>query len=284
MPKTADKRAEARRQARVRAAHQSAPQGAPTEPASSRRVPATKRGNTRAKRSFIQQYPYGTALIVLAVIGLLVLIAHQARLGPLATNSKPTAGCNLKTHICTGAPPQTIDTAAAYTATIHTAKGDIVIQLAASDSPKNVNNFVFLARQHFYDGLPVSRVEHVGQTSPITGHPSNLALVQTGVGGKDGGPGFAMPNEPPSGTYTEGTVAMANGSQFFISTGDNSSAINGGSFPIIGKVISGLNIAQELNQGDIIQSVTITETKPTPSPAASPSATGSVGATATPTK
>ncbi len=292
MPKTAaDKRAEARRLARVRTAHQAAP---PSTPASaltrttSRRVAPNKR---RGSRSFVQQYPYLTGIIVLAVIGLLVLIAHQARIGPWAPPAGPTAAtCNLQTHICNHAPKQTINTKDSYTATIHTAKGDIVIALEPGSAPQNVNNFVFLAQQHFYDGLPVSRVERVGQNSPVTGHPSNLALVQTGVGGKNGGPGFAMPSEPPSGTYAAGTVAMANGSQFFICTGDDSSAISGGTYPMIGKVVSGLDAAQALNQGDIIERITIAVSAPTPTPtpapsptaAASPSATA--GATPTPTK
>ncbi|HEX6799048.1 MAG TPA: peptidylprolyl isomerase [Ktedonobacterales bacterium] len=283
MPKTAaDKRAEARRLARVHSAHQAA---AP-QPATSRRVPQGRsaRGSARRQRSFVERYPYATGIIVLAVIGLLVLIAHQARLGPWAPPSPPAAAhCDRTTHVCSKAPQQTIKTADAYTATIHTAKGNIVIQLEPGSAPKNVNNFVFLAQQHFYDGLPVSRVERVGQISPVTKHPSNLALVQTGVGGKDGGPGFAMPNEAPAGAYAEGTVAMANGSQFFICTGDNSTAISGTSFPIIGKVVSGLSVAQALNQGDRIESISIAVSTPTPTPAAtaSPAATGSP--TATPT-
>ena len=290
MPKTAaDKRAEARRQARVRTAHQVAP-AAQAAPTTSRRVPPNKR---RDSRSFVQQYPYLTGIVVLAVIGLLVLIAHQARLGPWAPPAGPAAAsCNLATHICNHAPKQTINTKDTYTATIHTAKGDIVIALEPGSAPQNVNNFVFLAQQHFYDGLPVSRVERVGQNSPVTGHPSNLALMQTGVGGKNGGPGFAMPSEPPAGTFASGTVAMANGSQFFICTGDNASAISGTSFPIIGKVVSGLDVAQGLNQGDTIERITIavSAASPTATPAASatalPSATaGSTpGATATPTK
>lgn len=283
MPKTAaDKRAEARRLARVRTAHQAPPSAAkaPVASTTSRRVPA-KRGGSRGSRSFVQQYPYLTGIIVLALIGLIVLIAHQARFGPWAPPSPPAAAhCDLTTHICTKAPKQTINTKDTYTATIHTAKGDIVIALDSASAPKNVNNFVFLAQQHFYDGLPVSRVERVGQNSPATGHPSNLALMQTGVGGKNGGPGFAMPSEPPSGTYASATVAMANGSQFFICTGDNSSAISGATFPIIGKVVSGLDVAQALNQGDKIERITIAVSAPSPTP--TPAATA--GATATPTQ
>lgn len=288
MPKTAaEKRADARHAARVRSAHQAAPP--PPAATGSRRVPTTRgrNGSRQAQRSFIQQYPYGTAILVLVVIGLLVLGAHQARLGPWAPPAPPAAAhCDLTTHVCNKAPNQPINTKDTYTATIHTAKGNIVIQLEPGSAPKNVNNFVFLAQQHFYDGLPVSRVERVGQISPVTKHPSNLALVQTGVGGKDGGPGFAMPSEAPAGTYAEGTVAMANGSQFFICTGDNSTAIGGTSFPIIGKVVSGLSVAQALNQGDKIESITIAVTAaatPTPAATASPAASATGTATSSPT-
>ena len=282
MPKTAaEKRADARHAARVRSAHQAAPP--PPTATGSRRVPTTRgrSGSRQAQRSFIQQYPYGTAILVLVVIGLLVLGAHQARLGPWAPPAPPAAAhCDLTTHVCNKAPNQPINTKDTYTATIHTAKGDIVIDLQTGSAPQNIANFIFLARQHFYDGLPVSRVERVGQDSPVTGHPSNLDLVQMGVGGKNGGPGFAMPNEPPTGTFAQGTVAMANGSQFFICTGDDTKTISGTSFPIIGNVVSGLNVAQALDKGDKIESITIAVSTPTPTPAAtaSPSATASPAA------
>ena len=56
-------------------------------------------------------------------------------------------------------PPMTIDQDAHYTATIVTEKGDLVVELFAKDVPVTVNNFVFLAREGFYDNTPIHRVE-----------------------------------------------------------------------------------------------------------------------------
>lgn len=272
MPKTADKRADARRMARVRQAHQ-AVQASPSRPVTKRAPSAPRRTQTRGPLDLIKEYPWATTIFVLLVIGVTLLIMRQQQVWIWAPKPQPVVKCDLKTHICTGTPKMTIDTHKVYTATIHTAKGDIVINLDTASAPKNVNNFVFLAQQGFYNGLPVSRVEKVGQKSPITNEASNLSLVQMGVGGKDGGPGFAMPNEPSTNGYVSGAVAMANGSQFFISTADNSQAISSTNFPIIGSVTKGLDVAQKLVQGDIIESVTITETNPTPTPAPSPTST-----------
>jgi cyclophilin family peptidyl-prolyl cis-trans isomerase len=113
------------------------------------------------------------------------------------------------------APPlMTIDPQKSYTATLNTSQGNITIKLFASDAPKTVNNFVFLARQGFYDDVIFHRV--------IKGF-----MVQTGdpTGTGSGGPGYQFDDEPVNRSYTRGTVAMANsgpntnGSQFFIVQG-----------------------------------------------------------------
>lgn len=116
-------------------------------------------------------------------------------------------------------PPKTcIDPKAKYSAKIETSEGDITIVLDAKDAPTTVNNFVTLARFHFYDGLTFHRI--------IPGF-----IVQGGdpLGTGRGGPGYEFPdgNElPKSPGYKVGQVAMANsgpdtnGSQFFIATGD----------------------------------------------------------------
>lgn len=110
------------------------------------------------------------------------------------------------------APPlMTIDPEGSYTATISTSQGDITIQLFAPEAPRTVNNFVFLAREGFYDGLTFHRV-------------IKDFMVQTGDprGDGTGGPGYRFDDEPVNRGYTRGIVAMANagpntnGSQFFI--------------------------------------------------------------------
>lgn len=110
------------------------------------------------------------------------------------------------------APPLvTIDPNSNFTAAIRTNKGDITIELFAADAPMTVNNFVFLAREKFYDGVVFHRV--IKDFMIQTGDP-------TGTGA--GGPGYAFDDEPVTRSYTKGIVAMANagpntnGSQFFI--------------------------------------------------------------------
>ncbi|MBI3910069.1 MAG: peptidylprolyl isomerase [Armatimonadetes bacterium] len=108
-------------------------------------------------------------------------------------------------------PPMTIQADCRYSATLHTNKGVLKVQLFADEAPHTVNNFVFLARQGFYNDVPFHRV--------IRGF-----MVQTGdpTGTGAGGPGYHFADEPVCREYQRGTVAMANagpdtnGSQFFI--------------------------------------------------------------------
>ncbi len=136
-------------------------------------------------------------------------------------------------------PPQTIDTSRSYTATLTTSCGDIVIALDAAAAPATVNNFVFLARQGFYDGLTFHRV--VAGFVIQGGDP-------TGTGSGDAG--YAFDDELPDDGYPTGSVAMANsgpntnGSQFFIVTGDGSQLPN--DYSRFGKVTSGLDVAQRI--------------------------------------
>src|SRR5262249_26806667 len=137
MPKTADKRAQARRIARVQRAHQLGPQHAVV-----RRVPAARgRAQPAGPLAAIKNYPWATTLFVLTLVGLAVVFASSQHMGPWA-RARPTASsataqatCNVSNHTCNKAPVMTIDTAKTYTATIHTAKGDIVIELDAKNAP-----------------------------------------------------------------------------------------------------------------------------------------------------
>ena len=139
-------------------------------------------------------------------------------------------------------PPMTIDQNKIYTATIKTDYGDIVIQLLPKNAPLAVNNFVFLARQGFYNGVKFHRV--------IKGF-----MIQSGdpTGTGMGGPGYKFADELPTTLdYVPGTLAMANagantnGSQFFITLGDMS---NGGlkkNYTIFGEVTNGMDVVQKI--------------------------------------
>lgn len=138
------------------------------------------------------------------------------------------------------APPAlTIDLAKTYTATLDTNHGEIVIEFDAERSPNTVNNFVFLAREGYYDGVVFHRVI---QNFMIQGGDP------TGTG--RGGPGYKFRDElEGDGRYSRGTVAMANagphtnGSQFFICHVDTSLPH---SYTIFGKVTSGMETVDSI--------------------------------------
>jgi cyclophilin family peptidyl-prolyl cis-trans isomerase len=151
-------------------------------------------------------------------------------------------------------PPLTIDKNKTFTATLTTAAGPIVIGLNAKETPITVNNFVFLARSHFYDGTVFHRV--------IKGF-----MIQGGdpKGDGTGGPGYSFADEPFSGDYTRGTVAMANsgpntnGSQFFIMHADNALPKN---YVIFGQVMSGLDTVDKIAEAPVVQGSDSTPSKP----------------------
>ena len=162
-----------------------------------------------------------------------------------------------------GPPELSIDLSKSYAATLHTNHGDIAIDLQAERSPQAVNNFVFLAREGFYDGVIFHRV--------ISGF-----MIQGGDpdGTGRGGPGYQFRDElEGSPGYGRGTVAMANagpntnGSQFFICHAD---AGLPHAYSIFGKVSSGMDAvdliaASSTDNADrphddcVINSVTVAE-------------------------
>ena len=161
-------------------------------------------------------------------------------------------------------PPMTIDLAKQYFATVKMAKGgEFVIQLYPDKASITVNNFVFLAREGFYDGVTFHRV--LPDFMAQTGDP-------TGTGGGD--PGYEFQNEDSDLTFDKaGVVAMANagrdtnGSQFFITFGPQE-YLNGG-YTIFGQVIEGMDVVLDITLrdpqrnpnfvGDAIESITIEE-------------------------
>jgi len=148
---------------------------------------------------------------------------------------------------------QVVDPAKKYTATIATDRGEIVIALDPKRAPKSVNNFVFLAREGFYDGLTFHRV--VDDFVIQGGDPD-------GSGG--GGPGYRFDDEPVQGEYVAGAVAMANagphtnGSQFFICTVDDRHKLTK-SYNLFGQVVKGMEVVGAVRQGDVMRSVTVAE-------------------------
>jgi cyclophilin family peptidyl-prolyl cis-trans isomerase len=136
-----------------------------------------------------------------------------------------------------------IDPKKQYQAIISTSMGDITIQLFAKDAPKTVNNFVFLAKDKFYDNLTFHRV-------------IKDFMIQTGdpLGNGTGGPGYVFEDELNNGhKYEPGVVAMANagkntnGSQFFIGSGKDVEGLkNFPNYTIFGKVTAGMDVVQKI--------------------------------------
>ena len=135
-------------------------------------------------------------------------------------------------------PDMVIDPAKQYTAVIETTAGTLTADLFASDAPRTVNNFVFLAREGFYEGVIFHRV--------IEGF-----MIQGGdpTGRGTGGPGYKFADEPVTRAYTRGTLAMANagpntnGSQFFVMHADYRLPPN---YTIFGKLNSGMDVVDAI--------------------------------------
>ena len=206
-------------------------------------------------------------------------ITSTAATSPLAGEPGPVAAMDVaqRNGMYDTPPEMSIDPDQYYYATLHTEKGDIKIQLFADRAPKTVNNFVFLARQGFYDNTTFHRV--MDGFMAQAGDP-------TGTG--TGGPGYEFEDEFYPGLEFDqsGLLAMANrgpgtnGSQFFI-TFAPTEWLNG-MHTIFGKVIEGEDVLAGITRidpetdagttGDMIYSVDIEESDtsilptPTPSP------------------
>jgi cyclophilin family peptidyl-prolyl cis-trans isomerase len=161
-------------------------------------------------------------------------------------------------------PAMQIDPSKRYEATFHTSRGDFVVELFAQQAPVTVNNFVFLARDGFYDGTTFHRVirDFMAQGGDPTG---------TGMGG----PGYQFADEQGALALKHdraGILSMANagantnGSQFFITFGPTPHL--NGKHGVFGRVISGMEVVNSIRErdpgrdrqpGDEIRSIDITE-------------------------
>ena len=183
----------------------------------------------------------------------------------MPTECPAADGSSPRTQKFSGPPPMCVDQAKTYTATMVTNKGTMTIALDPIAAPNTVNNFVVLARYHYYDGVTFHRI--------IPGF-----VIQGGdpQGTGTGGPGYKFADElPKPGRYEMGSLAMANagpntnGSQFFIISGPSGMALPP-QYSLFGKVIAGLDVVAALDglgtpgagkpkERVYMESVTITE-------------------------
>ena len=151
------------------------------------------------------------------------------------------------------APAMNINQDATYRVTLGTSKGEIVMELDPKLAPITVNNFVNLARDGYYTGLTFHRVV-----------PDFVIQGGCPEGTGTGGPGYRFDDEPVTGEYVLGAVAMANagpntnGSQFFICIDDCRSKL-APAYNLFGFVSFGMDVALEIGVGDTMDSVEVAE-------------------------
>ncbi len=151
-------------------------------------------------------------------------------------------------------PDMDIATDRTYQCKLTTDKGEIELELFPEHAPNTVNNFVFLARQGFYDGTTFHRV-------------ISDFMIQGGdpTGSGRGGPGYRFADEFDGNPlkHERGVISMANagpgtnGSQFFITHGPQPHL--DGRHTVFGKVVSGQDVVDGIEQGDTVQSAVIAD-------------------------
>ncbi len=218
----------------------------------------------RAKRNRGLKIGAGIAVVIVSIVGLATAFGGDdkkttepttttpsttstTKLPDGCVDTKPAKAGNGKTY--NAAPPMTIDPARTYTATFETSCGKFTAELDAKNSPKGTNQFVFLAREGFYDGLTWHRAV-------------NNFVIQGGdpQGTGTGGAGYSVVTEWPKQDFKTGDLAWAKspneaagtaGSQFFVTTGDPA-ALNGTKkgdqydYGYFGRVTSGLENAKKM--------------------------------------
>ena len=154
----------------------------------------------------------------------------------------------------TSSPAMQIDAKKSYQASIETNRGEIEVELYPQYAPKTVNNFIFLAREGFYDGVVFHRV--ISNFVIQGGDPTGTGM---------GGPGYQFEDELLGNPlkHETGVISMANagantnGSQFFI-THSPQPHLNG-KHTVFGKVVAGQEVINTIRQGDAMLRVVIHE-------------------------
>lgn len=183
--------------------------------------------------------------IVAGVILSLIFIFSDKPANPVMDNfsDQTVSPTVMPSPTSASAPSLNLDPKIEYTAILNTTTGKITLRLNGSQTPVTVNNFIYLAKKAFYNNTVFHRV--------IKGF-----MIQGGdpSGNGTGGPGYTFADEPFTGEYTRGTLAMANagpntnGSQFFIMQNDNNLPKN---YVIFGKVINGMDVVDKIADASV---------------------------------
>ena len=195
-----------------------------------------------------------SAVVVAAVIGAGVGIDWAISPHPPAAFATCRTASQLAPNRYTAPPPMCIDTGKTYTGTLKTTKGDVTVNFLTRQTPTTVNNFIVLAENGYFNGLPFFH--------------SLDWVIQSGdpQGNGQGGPGYTLPPEPPAADeqWSPGSMGMArfpdgsiSGSQFFILKqswpgGDPTTVYNH-----FATVTLGFDVVSQLTASDRILSVSI---------------------------
>lgn len=178
------------------------------------------------------------------------------------TDCPPAEGAKERTTTFSSGPKACIDVTKTYVAKVETSKGEFEVTLDPKIAPKAVNSFVFLARNHYYDGVTFHRIipGFVVQGGDATGNPPGT-----------GGPGYEFADELPKGSapyYKIGSLAMANsgpntnGSQFFVVTGDQGAGLDP-NYTLFGEVTKGMDVVKAIEATGTTSGTPSSETKMT---------------------
>ncbi len=144
------------------------------------------------------------------------------------------------------APPMCLAAGKSYTATFATNEGNITVALDTQKTPKTANNFIVLARYHYYDGTAIFRTD------------TSIDIIQGGApksqSSSGAGPGYTIPDEGSGYTYAPGDLVMARtsapnsaGAQYFFCTGPACSNLNSqGTYVVFGHTTAGLSVLQKI--------------------------------------
>ena len=252
----------------------------------SRRVEAEIAAKKSKRNRNLRNYAIYGVVILAVVVGIVIFAGGDDDDSTATTTTVPSgstiaAGTTVFSYGTTECPPTTgvteakrsftapfkqcIDVAKTYTAVIKTSKGDLTVQFDPVKAPGTVNNFVSLALNKYFDGVPCHRII-----------PSFVVQCGDPTGSGTGGPGYKFADElPQSGEYKVGSLAMANsgpntnGSQFFIISGAEGVALPP-NYSLFGQVTAGLDTTLKALDGVgtpgagtpseavLIQSVTVT--------------------------
>ncbi len=239
---------------------QSALQKAKWNERPSARAAQRRQERERAQRRLLMLLGGAVVIVVVAAFmvtsgfGLLSSSQSGAASGTADASAVPAEQRN---GMYKSAPAMQIDLNKSYSATIETSRGNIVVDLYPKDAPQHVNNFVFLAKQGFYNGLTFHRVE-----------PGFVIQGGDPLGNGTGGPGYTIPPEINR-THSKGALAMArrggppqttpsSGSQFYIALAPLPTL--DGQYTVFGQTTAdSMPVVEQIRVGDLIKAVTIQE-------------------------